>query len=63
VRGFDVLGWGSKDEFLVKGSLVIFGGNIFVFEHAIKDVVLTIGSSIRIGAKRRVAGRSLREAG
>jgi len=63
VRGFDVLGWGGKDEFLVKSSLVIFGGNIFVFEHAIKDLMLTVGSSIRIGTERRVAGRSLREAG
>ena len=61
--GFDVLGLRSKDEFLIKGSLVVFGGDIFVFEHATKDLVLTVGSSVRIGAERRVAGRSLREAG
>ena len=60
---FDVLGLRSKDEFLVKGSLMVFRGDIFVFEHAVKNLVLTIGSSVRIGAERRVAGRSLREAG
>ena len=63
MRGFDVLGLGSKSEFLVEGSLVVFGGDIFVFEHAIKDLALTVGSSIRIRTERRVAGRSLRKAG
>ena len=56
---FDVLSLGSKSELLVDSFLVVFLSDVVVFEHAVKNLVLTVGSGIRIGAKRGVAGRSL----